>query len=78
MSEASTIHPGGFIIHSRTATSPEANDPNAAIRAMVNCHHVREIVKVAQKLACLVRERLERDRGRSGPDRGGPDHGWSR
>ena len=35
------------------------------------------IVKVAQKLARLVRERLERDRGRS-PGRGGPDHGWSR
>ena len=29
--------------HSRTATSPEANDPDAAIRAMVNCHRVREI-----------------------------------
>ena len=34
--------------------------------------------QVAKQLAGYVRDRFERSRGRSGPDRGGPDHGWSR
>ena len=33
------------------------------------------IAEVARKLAAYVRARLERSRGRSGPDRGGADNG---
>ena len=75
------------VVLERPATARAVEDRNQEFKAV--SAEVREmegalervrasIVRVSQKLAAYVRERLERSRGRSGPDRGGPDHGWSR
>ena len=75
------------VVLERPATARAVEDRNqefktvsAEVREMEGAlERVRaSIVRVSQKLAAYVRERLERSRGRSGPDRGGPDHGWSR
>ena len=74
------------VVLERTATARAVENRNQGFQRA--CAEVREIegaleraydgiVKVAQKLARLVRERLERDRGRNF-GRDGPDHGWSR
>ena len=58
----------------------QAKSARADVREMEgSLERVRaSIAEVARKLAVYVRARLERSRGRSGPDSGGPDRGWSR
>ena len=74
------------VVLERTATARAVENRNQGFKRA--CEEVREIegalgramdgiVKAAQKLARLVRERLERDRGRNF-GRGGSDRGWSR
>ena len=74
------------VVLERPATARAVENRNQGFKRA--CEEVREIeealgramdgiVKAAQKLARLVRERLERDRGRNF-GRGGPDRGWSR
>ena len=68
----------------RTATARAVEDRNqefksdrADVREMEGSLERlrRDIAEVARKLAAYVRARLERSRGRSGPDRDGPDNG---
>ena len=63
----------------RFGSRAEFKSAHADVREMEgSLERVRaSIAEVARKLAVYVRARLERSRGRSGPDRGRPDRGWS-